>query len=293
MIRSVLSFATLAALAGSAPALLGAQQVEHRRAVSADASIKIFLMSGTVRVIGWDRDSLVVRGTIRGGAHRFHIGGSDAAVKMFVDERGKESPDGELEVRVPSGAKVWVKTESATIDVRDVAGSVDLNTVTGSVRVSGTLRDIYAEAMDAAIELAVTAPSIRAKTAGGAIRLEGGGDNIRLTTVSGTIAATIAAVERARFESVTGNITFVGDVARGASCALESHSGRIELAMPRSTSADFDIGTFGGTIENRLTSRQATSDDARRSRRLAFTAGDGGAEIQVRTFKGPVILRPR
>lgn len=281
----------LAALLALADAVL-AQQVERRLPLAADGSVKVWALGGSVRVMGWSRDSVLVRGSVAGGASLFHIGGSPTAVKMFVEDRDGSAGDSHLEVWVPARAKVWVKTESAMIDVRGVEGSVDLNTIGGAVQVSGMLRDLYAESMDGRIALAVTAPSVRAKTASGDLTFEGGGDNVRLTTVSGTIAVAVDSIERARCESVTGAITVRGGLARGASLALESHSGQIELIVPPATSADFDIDTFGGTIDNRLTRARPTELE-RRGRSLAFTAGDGGAEVQIRNFKGAVILRPR
>ena len=184
-----------------------------------------------------------------------------------------------------------MKTESASIDVRDVSGSVDLNSITGAIRVSGTMRDLYAEAMDADIELTATAPALRAKTASGTITLTGGGDNVRLTTVSGALRVRADGLERSRFETVTGDISFTGDLSRGTSSAFESHSGRVELTLPRTVSADFDVSTFGGPIENRLTKTRPKTSEKGRTRTLAFSAGDGGAEVQVRNFKGPVIIR--
>ena len=268
-----------------------AQKIEQGRALAADASVKIFAYAGSVRVHGWDRDSIAVRGSFAGGEHRFHMGGSKTAVKMFVEDDAPRTLEGHLEVWVPANAKVWVKTEGASIDVRGVSGSVDLNSGTGPIRVSGTMRDLYAEAMDADIELVATAPALRAKTASGAISLSGGGDNVRLTTVSGALRVAATGLERSRFETVTGDISFSGDLSRGTSSSFESHSGRVELTLPRTVSADFDVSTFGGPIENRLTKTRPKTSEKGRTRTLAFSAGDGGAEVQVRNFKGAVIIR--
>jgi hypothetical protein len=273
------------------PGIARAQKLDQGRALAPDGSIKVFALGGSVRVSGWERDSVAVRGSVAGGPHRFHMGGTRSALKMYVEDDMPRSLESHLEIWVPAGSKVWVKTESASIDVRGVTGSVDLNSVTGKIRVTGTLRDLYAEAMDADIELSATAPALRAKTASGAITLTGGGDNVRLTSVSGSLRVRASGLERSRFETVTGDILFTGDLSRGTSSAFESHSGRVELTLPRTVSADFDVSTFGGPIENRLTLVRPKTSQKGRTRTLAFAAGEGGAEVQIRNFKGPVIIR--
>jgi hypothetical protein len=276
---------------GASP--LQGQNVERRFPLVADGSVKVWALAGSVRVNGWARDSVLVRGTVA-ELSRFHVGASGATVKMFIEDREGGADESHLELWVPTGAKVWVKTESASIEVAGLEGSADLNTIGGAIRVSGSPRDVYAESMDGRIALTVTAPTVRAKTASGDISLEGGGDDFRLTTVSGGIRLDpVKPFERARCESVTGDIRFSGALARGASLELESHSGRIEVLVPAAVDADFDVGTFDGTIDNRLTKARPRELVRQRGRTLSFTSGDGGAQVQVRNFKGTVILRSR
>jgi DUF4097 and DUF4098 domain-containing protein YvlB len=147
--------------------------------------------------------------------------------------------------------------------------------------------------MDGAVEISVTTPFARVKTASGNITITGTAEDVTASTVGGVIVIQDEAFQRGRFESVTGDIRFSGPVPRGASLALESHSGNIELSVPAKVEAEFDINNFQGIIKNGLSSRQAVPVRERGGRELVFTTGLGGADVAVRNFKGSVVLKVR
>ena len=67
-----------------------------------DGMVKMFLHSGRIRVIGWDRDSISVTGTVSRGVVPYG-GGSRRAVKFGIEGNTPDSW-GDLTVRVPAGA---------------------------------------------------------------------------------------------------------------------------------------------------------------------------------------------
>ncbi|MSR07106.1 MAG: hypothetical protein EXR93_08590 [Gemmatimonadetes bacterium] len=286
----------LLALALLVPTVASAQSVNRRVALARDASIRVFNLEGSIRIIGWDKDSLVVTGTLSpGGGKLFYFGGGGRGAKLGVEPRSSGESDGpsNLEVFVPARSKVWIKAATAEVSVSGFSGSLDVYSVSGSIRVDGSPAQVYAESMDGNIEVAGSAPWVRAKTASGAITITGGGEDVAATTVSGTMIVQGARVVRGRFESVTGDMKFDGDVDRGASLTFESHSGVIELRLPSSVSADFNVNEFQGKIVNELTSAAARPIRDRGGQELAFTMGQGGADVTIRNFKGAVLLRRR
>ena len=117
----VLSIAVLAAIPAPAQTandgiVLGA------RGVGPTVPLKIYNPAGSVRVMAWDRDSIVVRGPSRPTG--FFFGGSPMALKFGVNEFmfGVEEPRGDtakaahLVVWVPRHSQVAVKTASASIE---------------------------------------------------------------------------------------------------------------------------------------------------------------------------------
>lgn len=273
---------------------LGAQQqVDRGWRLARDGVVRVHNYWGSTRVVGWDRDSVSVTGTAEAGLE-FRGGGAAAGVKMFVE--GQETDRGgaaALLIRVPSTARVWVKSAGASVEVAGVRGGVDVTTVGGDIRVTGSPRELSAESMQGAVELDVSSPWVRARTAGGAITLRGASEDVAATTVSGRLVAEMSGLRRARLETVSGDLRFAGTVDRDGSLVAETHSGAVDLALPADIGADFAIQTVAAPIENTLTSRRALASRQRGGEELVFSTREGGAQVTVRSFKGRVRVMKR
>lgn len=279
-------------------AVVGAQQkVDIRRAAAPDVSVRLSGAFVSLRITAWPVDSIALTGAVGPGS-RFEGGalsseGPVQGMKFYVD--GPMDPtvsSNRFELRVPRGARVWVKTGSADIECNGVAGGVDLNVIGGSIRVNGKPRELLVESMDGSVHFTGFADFARVKTATGNIVLEGGGEDLTFTTVSGTIQAANGerALERARFESVTGPITFSGDLPRGADLRFDSHSGAIELRLGRGEPVELDVATMTGTIENGFSSHRPAPGREGRGMELSTSSGMGAARVEVKSFKGNVRL---
>lgn len=283
------ALATLLLLAGAATAAGAQVPVDRRLPADRDVALRIFNLAGSVRVIGWDRDSVAVTGTVGKGV-RLVMGGTRGAIKLSPDHQGEDDagPPADLEVRVPRTARVWVKTGTAPVTVEGVRGGLDLYTVSGAIAVTGDPRELRAESMDGSVTVTGTPAWARLETATGAVVLRGGGGNVGLTSVSGPLTVSGGAVERARLESVTGAVTFAAAMVRGGSYDVETHAGRVELHVPEALGVDLEATTVHGTIDGAAAARATRRDEGRK---VSLVTGDAGASIAVRTFKGPIHLR--
>lgn len=286
-------------VAALAPALAGAQHViDQRRPAAPDGLLRVHNLVGAVRLIGWDRDTIAVSGTV--GTGMFYFGVGKGSGKMGVElppsamelaAAAKTPVTGSvLEVRVPRRTRVWVKTASADIQVEEVTGGLDLYSVGGRITVRGSPQDLTAESMDGDLDVQVSTSSARVRSAGGAITLRGTIENALASSVSGTITVHDARLQRARFESISGGIRYEGNVERGSSLAFENHSGPVTIVVPAAVSADFDATAFNGEIRNTVARVTPRLGGDLRSKLLLFTVGDGGAQVTVRSFKGSVEL---
>lgn len=269
------------------------QAVETRRAVTPNASVRISGTFAALRIRGWNKDSVVITGTVPNDAHfaggfLAPAGSASPGAKFFVESQSGV-PAGTLELRVPAGARVWAKAGSATIDAEGVSGGLDLNVIGGSVHVVGSPRELTVEAMDGAITVEGAPPWARLKTASGDITLGNGSEDAAVTTVSGDIRVA-GQYERLRISSVTGPVNFTGDIVRGGSLDVDTHSGAIDLRLSPKLSADVDIATISGRIENGFNKRAPIAGREGRGQELGFTAANGGARVYIRSFKGNVRL---
>lgn len=284
-------------LAGAADAQ---QAVNIRRAAKPDVSVRLMGQFASLTVSQWQHDSIALTGGVGAGT-RLDGGGLNPSGPVTGMKFYVEAPEGtsisanRLELRVPREARVWVKGGSADVVVNGVAGGLDINVIGGSVHVTGKPRDLLVESMDGSVTFSGYAGFARIKTATGNITLQdGGGDDLHLNTVSGAIRVQPGEreLQRGRFESVTGPVSYAGRVDRGADLRFDSHSGAIELRLSRPASMEVDAITVTGGIENSWSSARPIAGREGRGMELGFSSGTAGARISIRSFRGNVKLAP-
>ncbi|HVH66775.1 MAG TPA: hypothetical protein VM716_02830 [Gemmatimonadales bacterium] len=287
--------------AGPPPA--GAQQrIEQRWPLEPHGSVRIVNPFGTIRVMGWDSDSLGVSARLAPRIAKFSTTGDTSVRKLWVDvsPQAGEAGRADLTVHVPRAVNLWVKSIAADIAVEGVDGVLDLNSVSGAIHVLGTPQDVTAETMLGDVEIAGGTGRARVKTVSGGVLLRGASADLGASTLSGSIVVRAAGwqrggtgVQRGKFESVTGGIHFDGELGRGGVVELESQGGSIEIRVPANTIVDFDALTIAGTITNTLSREQPRSGAGTSGAKLRFSTGVGGAQVTVRSFKGNILLEPK
>ena len=287
--RSVVG--ALAAMTMLASPLAAQKKVERRIPLGMEGAFRIMNMVGSVVVHGWSKDTVLIRGTLAPG-DQFYAGGGYTGAKMFIESANDRDPKPtSLEVWVPSRARLWIKTATASIDVDGVDGGLDLYTVSATIDVAGNPHELNAEAIDGDIHISGSPSWVRAKSASGAITFRGASADAALSTVSGAVKVDGGVFERTKIETVTGNVSFSGRLDRSGTFDFDTHSGSVDIAIPDKTSASLSVVTIAGTIANNLSRTSPTPGRFGRGSELTTDLGDGGAKISVRTFKGPVTLR--
>ncbi|HUF31410.1 MAG TPA: hypothetical protein VMM77_12230 [Gemmatimonadaceae bacterium] len=284
----------ICALVVMVPASEAQKNFERRHAVTPTSSIRLTAVSQStvLRVIGWERDSLVFTGEV-GASARIDggVAANGAGAKLFVETPAATAASpARLELRVPSRSRVWVKLGSGAVEVSGVRGAIDIDIVSGSINVTGDLRELNAETMDGEIVVNGRAGWLRAKSAGGAVTISGGGEDVGLTSVSGAVSVLGGPVQRGRIETITGNVLVAAGIERGGQLTIDSHSGHVELRHPPAIGADFDVITVQGTVTNQLSSARPQPGMGARGLELGTSVAGGGRSITIRTFKGPVML---
>ncbi len=292
--RSIFA-ATLLALA--VPLAAVAQtRVDNRHAVKSDSYIRIYMETeGTIRIAGWSKDSVAFSGTADASLPELDFGiakeGKAAKGGIWTDKKGKGAVD--LDISVPEGATVWVKTTGASVEIDEVSGGVDVYTVTGNVTFAGSPKQLYAESMGGEVSITGESRSIRAKTGKGPITFRGSVEDVTLVTVGGKITVSGPRLRQGHFESVTGDIVFDGALEPGSSVGFQTHSGRVEMTLPRDAGADCVVTTIEGDVQVDFDVPEALARDGAQGPEKEFTIGDGGANVTIQTFDGAVAIRRR
>ena len=278
------------------PCVLQAQrEVREGRAVTRDAVIRLALPAGFLRVTAWERDSVDIRGRLDGSATSFVLGGSTASLKGGVQSAatGDRPGSADLEVRIPQEARVRIQSGAAEVEVNAAGGTVEVSSTSGRVRVAGKAERIMVETLGGNIELAALAREATVRSAEGTVVVRGVLDVLDASTVNGPLYVGMEGpITRVRLETVSSEIAFKGRLVREGRLNAETHGGDIELRLPPSTGASFHLVSYGPGIRNEMVPPGAVKAGPSKGE-WTFATGDGAATVDVRTFKGRVVLLPK
>jgi hypothetical protein len=262
------------------------------RRVSPTVNIKAWNPSGSIRFVGWDKDSVVMRGNV-GRNVTPEFSGQGEGMKLGFMKLGitghwndSDAAPSDLVVYMPRHGTVSIKTVSADITGEDVSGW--FYSVAGDIRLSGQARSVEAETMNGSLDMNVSTPWIKARAGDGNLLLRGQPQDVDASTIGGTLSIATSTVLRGQFTSVAGDIHFVGDPPPRAILEFSSHSGAVDLLLPQSASALLAMSSIAGPIQNGFARIRPTSLTPQ-SMRLSLGRGD--AQMTVRTFKGAIRLR--
>ncbi|GAB1342054.1 DUF4097 family beta strand repeat-containing protein [Gemmatimonas sp.] len=216
--------------------------------VTTDASLRLYLPSGTLRVVTWDRDSVHVGGTLGANASLFG-GGAASHVKLGVEAdnmRDGTLPTASLEVRVPRRARVWVKMIDGELSVTGTRAELEAYTIRGRVTVHDVAGSTTIESIDAPVTLSNATGDVRIRGSRAVVSLDQVNALVSISTVSGSVVTRRSPIE-GRIETVGGGITVRG-VKAGARLGLQSHAGAVLLELPAGRVPLLELASYRGVV---------------------------------------------
>jgi hypothetical protein len=269
------------------------QRIERTFAVAPDVALRVLNLVGRVEIVGWDRDSIRVIALIPPHGGRFFGGGGGRAAKLGIEGQDPNlaGPPSVVEVWVPSAARLWVKTATASARLVNVMGEVEVLTVTGPITVSGAPRVATLESIDGAVTLTGAATVVRARSGAGEVRIDGLRGDLTVTTVQGGVSVTGGELIAARIQTVSGPVSIAVAPPPSAQLEVESHDGPVTLRLIPPVDARFDLSSVKGSITTAVGGGRPRSWKAATRFVVGSQAGRGrGASIYVRTFSGSIVV---
>ena len=197
-----------AVLAG--PAWARAQTpVDQKRPAAADGKVTIENMAGSVKVTGWDRAEVQVKGTVgSGGELSFDGSEKQTTIEVEAEHGNPMGIKSDLEVFVPSGSSVSIEGFAASISVAGVTGSVSAETVNGSITQTGAAKGVELQSVNGAIDVTKASGRLKAEAVNGTVTVRDASGELEASTVNGKLLVTGGSFDRAALESVSGGVRF-------------------------------------------------------------------------------------
>ena len=275
MKASMVATTLIVAAALAAPGAGAQEAIRDTRGATADGTVKITNAAGSVRVRGWDRDSVAVAGTLGAGSEGvdFSVTGRETRIRVVLPRTASRELRGtELIVHVPRESHVAVRTAAADVDVEGVDGVVDAESVSGQVRVAGNPRMVYVRSAGGDVDVEAATKVVRAESVEGNVTVREARGYVTVSTISGDATLEGRDVWEGEVTTVSGRIQFRGSFADNGSFYFESHSGDIDLSLTRGAAPAFEIVSFSGDVTG-LTDG---------------STGASGSLVKIKTFKGGI-----
>jgi hypothetical protein len=291
----------VALLAAAFPRPVMAQEYERRTQIDTTVrldrggAVDLSLISGRIRVTGWDRQDVKVTASIDRGTLRFDANSSRVTLSVDeVDDRGHgrhNVGDARYDVSVPRGSRLILEAVSGDVTASGSQGEIEATSVSGDVDVSGGVGEVSVESVSGSVHAAQINGNLRAESVSGDARVETVTGNLEASSVSGNIRLVDVKSKDVRSETVSGNITYTGSIDPGGKYSFDAHSGTIRLTIPPGAGAHFSVETFSGDISTDFTVTVPPGPiRGRKEGRMEFTTGDGRARVDAQTFSGSIVI---
>lgn len=278
----------LAPLAAGCAINLDAERVthtdEHRFRVTERAVLVLSTFDGAVRVEAWDEPEVLV--TIRKRAEDLETAraletrvlqeGDRITVDVPAPQRRTTvginvGRSASMEVRVPRGSDVQVRTGDGAIDITGIAGRVEARSGDGAIRGTALHGDVVVSTGDGSIGLDDTTGRLDLHSGDGSITAHGTFELVKARTGDGSVSIRVRPGSR-----------IAGD------WEITTGDGSVSLELPAGLDAELDAYTGDGRVS---VDGLGVDQPARSERNLRARLGAGGSALKVRTGDGSITLR--
>ncbi|HVF28392.1 MAG TPA: DUF4097 family beta strand repeat-containing protein, partial [Pyrinomonadaceae bacterium] len=213
-----------------------------------------------------------------------------------------------VELDVPRGAMVVVKTGSGDLEVSDVA-EARLGSNVGDIEVRGITRAVEATSLaSGSVFVEDSTGRVRLRSVGGDVevvnvRAAANGDNLIVNSTSGSIRLDRVSYSRIEVSTIGGDVRMASALVRGGSYSFKTYSGDVTLELPADASfkisarvvADGDILT---DFPVKVSGTVPLPPNEESAGRLVGNVGSGkveadAASLNLSSFHGTLRLRKR
>ena len=293
------------------------ETIDQSRTVAANEKIYLEVMSGDVTIKAVSGNEFKISGKLDEKATGYTLESKDGFTRFEmtmprqVNYKGSEKSNAaDLQVEVPTGSSVEFKGVNSDVSLSGISGGSNISTVNGKiaaanlstlVQLNTVNGEIGSKDNSGQIELSsVNGEIIDVGSSGrldysvvnGKIKARTSAEEVSVSTVNGDAELKMTGTQRLKLSTVNGEIEAELAKSDNPRISGSSVSGDIELKLDSNISARFDIkASAGGSIDNKLSSDNATKAKYGPARSLQFSLGSGDGSVELTTVSGDVELK--
>jgi DUF4097 and DUF4098 domain-containing protein YvlB len=280
----------IGALPIAATAQRDGDRIDTTLVIDRGGLVSLSATSGEIRVRGESRADVRVRAEISVGS--FDRSFSRSRISVTTRGTNNRQTGARMDVAVPKGTRVNVRTVSGSVEIVATEGEVTVNTTSGSIEVKDARDQVVLSTVSGRLDLAGVSGRVRVEGVSSSIRIEDVRGDLNAETVSGSITVRRGRLDGATLKTMSGSVSYDGALSRSGSFRFNTHSGSVALTLPADVGATLELETFSGRINSEFPlTMQPGETGGRSGRRMEFTLGDGGARVTAGAFSGSITIR--
>jgi hypothetical protein len=192
-------------------------------------------------------------------------------------------------VSAPAGTRITASSLSGDVTVSDIKGEINALVTRGNVDIRRASLVSAARTISGNVTLMDLDSNrgVVVNALSGDVQLERvRARRVEVDVTSGDVALSAITSDTVRLASLSGSLTFAGELMRGGRYQFKTHSGNIRIRLTGSTGADLQASTFRGSLRLDPSLKMTAPLEGRGS--LRGTVGDGAATLEATTFSGDV-----
>jgi DUF4097 and DUF4098 domain-containing protein YvlB len=289
------------------------EQIDKSLTLSDVSSVNIENLRGKITVIGWDKNTIAVKGELEDEAEGLLFKQQGSSVKIKVElEKNNNNFFGHhkgsiLTVHMPKNIRVSFDGISSDISFENLHASAEGKTVSGNVNainlserielisVSG---DIYSKKLSGKVSLSTVSGNIKDRQSSGRLSLrvisgeidsQSTAKEVEIENVSGDIQISLNEVDELTVSNVSGDFSGSLSLNDGGVVKMSSISGGLALKFQKDVQASFRLSaSASGDIINKITRQKANKAKYGPSSTLQFETGSANANVRVSTVSGAI-----
>jgi DUF4097 and DUF4098 domain-containing protein YvlB len=301
------------------------EKFEKTISIASDGKVYLKNISGDIRVETWDKAEVKIDAWKRSRASSMEKAKANAdKVKIEISEEGNvlrietKYPKTTMKnlnvsidynLMIPSMAAadvhsvsgdIWaaniggstrVETVSGEVTCEDIAGTFEGKSVSGDVKITGAKKGVECHSVSGDVEAYDVIGDAELHTVSGDATASQVQGSIDAESVSGDLELTDVSEARVvKVKALSGGVTYVGTINPDGRYSMKSHSGNIRLTIPGNSAFDLEAKTFSGDIDSDF---EITISGKMSKKKIRGSVNGGGADVDLSTFSGDVILRKK
>lgn len=245
--------------------------------------------AGEVVVHTWEKDAVRIQARHNVRA-KVNVRAGTGVIN--IDAVSEKSPTGSVDYDISAPAWMPIKIEGQYdyVSVEGVQGEVSVETVRGDI-VLKNIGAAIAKTIEGAIQVDGARGKLTLSSVNEDIKVSGASGEVVAETTNGEVTLTGMTATSVEIASVNGDIVYDGTLANGGHYSFTNHDGDVELTLPDSTNATFNVRTYDGEFNTALPVKGPDPSQVRRGRRVSYTLGNGNADVELESFNGDIKLR--